>query len=338
MLADYVRTGAYQRAMVDNGSDFAGKIVLDVGTGSGILSFFALQAGAAHVYSVDASDSVIVAEKLAKANGYGDRMTVLKGKIEEIELPEKVDIIISEPIGFLLVHERMLESYVTARHRFLKPGGLMMPSTGSIVLCPFVDEALYKEHCARAAFWETNNFFGIDISSVGPQAYSEYFSQAIVGYVDPNNLLSQERVKHTFDFHTVENSELQNFKIDFQFTISKTCTYSEGMACRCLISNRLDLLSLAMLHGMAGWFDITFDGSTEKIVLDTAPECPGTHWYQCRLLLLEPIAVNRGQRIVGSVDFRANEGFSYDVFLEIQIEGTSVISKNRINLKDQVRR
>eukprot|EP01039_Chlorochromonas_danica_P021357 gene21357-26294_t len=75
MLADYVRTGAYQRAMVDNGSDFAGKIVLDVGTGSGILSFFALQAGAAHVYSVDASDSVIVAEKLAKANGYGDRMT-----------------------------------------------------------------------------------------------------------------------------------------------------------------------------------------------------------------------------------------------------------------------
>lgn len=95
---------------------------------------------------------------------------------------------------------------------------------------------------------------------------------------------------------------------------------------------------VAMLHGMAGWFDITFDGSTEKIVLDTAPECPGTHWYQCRLLLLEPIAVNRGQRIVGSVDFRANEGFSYDVFLEIQIEGTSVISKNRINLKDQVRR
>lgn len=45
-----------------------------------------------------------------------------KGKIEEISLPEKVDIIVSEPIGFLLVHERMLESYITARDRFLKPG------------------------------------------------------------------------------------------------------------------------------------------------------------------------------------------------------------------------
>jgi histone-arginine methyltransferase CARM1 len=46
-------------------------------------------------------------------------------------VPEKVDIIISEPIGFLLVHERMLESYVVARDRFLKPNGLMMPTTGT---------------------------------------------------------------------------------------------------------------------------------------------------------------------------------------------------------------
>lgn len=48
----------------------------------------------------------------------------------------QVDVIISEPIGFLLVHERMLESYIVARDRFLKPGGLMMPTTGSIVLAP----------------------------------------------------------------------------------------------------------------------------------------------------------------------------------------------------------
>ena len=224
MLADYVRTGTYQRAMINIKTNFEGKIVLDVGTGSGILSFFALQAGAARVYAVDASDSVIVAEKLAKANGYSDRMTIIKGKIEQIELPEKVDIIISEPIGFLLVHERMLESYVTARQRFLKPNGLMMPSTGSIIICPFADDGLFKEHSSRAAFWETNNFYGLDFSSIASQAYSEYFSQAIVGYIDPSTLLSTERVTKTFDFHTVENAELQNFKIDFAFTISKTCT------------------------------------------------------------------------------------------------------------------
>lgn len=176
-----MRTGTYQKAIFNNSIDFAGKVVLDVGTGSGILSFFAAQAGASKVYAVDASDAIFVAEKLAAANGLKDRIEVIKGKIEEIVLPEQVDIIISEPIGFLLVHERMLESYVAARDRFLKPGGLMMPTTGSIVLCPFTDDALYKEHCARAAFWETSNFFGVDLSPVAAQAYQEYFSQAIVG-------------------------------------------------------------------------------------------------------------------------------------------------------------
>ena len=149
MLADYVRTGTYQRAMYNNSVDFTGKVVLDVGTGTGILAFFALQAGAARVYAVDASNSVNIARKLAEANGYGDRMTVINGKIEEISLPEQVDIIVSEPIGFLLVHERMLESYVVARDRFLKPDGLMMPSTGSIVLCPFTDDAIYKEQLEK---------------------------------------------------------------------------------------------------------------------------------------------------------------------------------------------
>ena len=43
------------------------------------------------------------------------------------------------------VHERMLESYAIARERFLKPGGLMLPTTGSIVLAPLTDESLYNE-------------------------------------------------------------------------------------------------------------------------------------------------------------------------------------------------
>lgn len=181
MLADYVRTGTYQRAMFANGVDFNGKVVLDVGTGTGILAFFALQAGAARVYAVDASNSVKIAQKLAEANGYADRMTVINGKIEEISLPEQVDIIISEPIGFLLVHERMLESYVVARDRFLKPDGLMMPTTGSIVLCPFSDDSIYKEQLDKVAFWEMKDFYGVDLSSVVGQASLEYFAQPIVG-------------------------------------------------------------------------------------------------------------------------------------------------------------
>lgn len=77
-----------------------------------------------------------IARQLADQNGFAGVVEVIQGKIEEVELPQKVDVIISEPIGFLLVHERMLESYIVARERFLKPAGLMMPTTGSIVLAP----------------------------------------------------------------------------------------------------------------------------------------------------------------------------------------------------------
>jgi histone-arginine methyltransferase CARM1 len=77
---------------------------LDVGTGTGILAFFAVQAGARKVYAVEASQSAEIAKLLIQSNGYADRIEVIQGKIEDIQLPEKVDIIISEPIGFLLVH------------------------------------------------------------------------------------------------------------------------------------------------------------------------------------------------------------------------------------------
>lgn len=89
------------------------------------------------------------------------------------------------------------------------------------------------------------------------------------------------------------------------------------------------------MHGLAGWFDIHFLGSAETIVLSTAPENPGTHWYQCRMLLKEPIAVNKSQVVVGTLKFTANEAFSYFVEMEVNIEGTQIVSKNVINLKDQ---
>ena len=49
MLQDLVRTGTYQRAMLENAKDFHNAVVLDVGAGTGILSHFALQAGARKV-------------------------------------------------------------------------------------------------------------------------------------------------------------------------------------------------------------------------------------------------------------------------------------------------
>lgn len=152
MMQDYVRTSTYQKAILGNLNDFKGKIVMDVGAGSGILSFFAVQAGADKVYAIEASNMANFAQQLVQANQVDDRIVVIPGKIEEIELPQMVDVIISEPMGYMLFNERMLETYLHAR-KWLKPGGRMFPTEGDLHVAPFTDEALYMEQNNKANFW-----------------------------------------------------------------------------------------------------------------------------------------------------------------------------------------
>ena len=97
MLKDEVRTKTYQRAIMDNTHLFKDKIVMDVGCGTSILSMFAVQAGAKHVYAVDCSSIIEQAKQIVAKNGFEESITLIRGKVEEIELPvAQVDIIVSE--------------------------------------------------------------------------------------------------------------------------------------------------------------------------------------------------------------------------------------------------
>jgi histone-arginine methyltransferase CARM1 len=142
MLQDSVRTSMYQNAILSNSEQlFAGKAVMDLGAGSGILSYFAVKAGASHVFAVEASNMADNIKKLmdntaTKNTWLQGKVTVIKEKIEDVKSAGLVDTLISEPIGVLLVHERMIESYLVARDRFLKPGGFMIPSMGNIYVAP----------------------------------------------------------------------------------------------------------------------------------------------------------------------------------------------------------
>jgi type I protein arginine methyltransferase len=227
--------------------------VLDVGAGTGILSFFAAQAGARKVYAVEASNSAEVARELAEANGYSGIVEVIQGKLEEIELPERVDVIISEPIGFLLVHERMIESYVTARDKFLKPDGLMMPTTGSIVFSPLTDDYLYQEQVNKGQLWTVSRSLSLLIlhcslrtatsSALICRHWSRrlklriFHSQSLVrpsrvwilihflwfpGFFPLQSLISNSRTVHSVDFSTVTCQELQQFEIPYRFRIDRT--------------------------------------------------------------------------------------------------------------------
>merc|ERR1719354_1507091 len=113
MLKDEVRTLTYRNSMYHNKHLFKDKIVLDVGCGTGILSMFAAKAGAKKVIGVDMSSIVEHARNIVKENDLSDKVEIIRGKVEEIKLPEgieKVDIIISEWMGYCLFYESMLDS------------------------------------------------------------------------------------------------------------------------------------------------------------------------------------------------------------------------------------
>lgn len=298
MLQDYVRTGTYYAAVIENRADFTGRVVVDVGAGSGILSLFAAQAGAKHVYAVEASEMTEYARKLIVGNpSLGQRITVIKGKVEEVELPEKADILISEPMGTLLVNERMLESYVIARDRFLVPNGKMFPSVGRIHMAPFSDEYLFVEIANKALFWQQQNYYGVDLTPLYGSAFQGYFSQPVVDAFDPR-LLVAPAISHVIDFNKTKEEDLYEIDIPLKFTSS--------------VGTRV--------HGLACWFDVLFDGSTVQRWLTTAPGAPTTHWYQLRCVLSQPLYVMAGQEITGQLRMIAHNAQSYTIHLTLSVK------------------
>ena len=315
MLQDTTRTGTYHQAVVQNLPDFKDKVIMDVGTGSGILAMFAANAGAKRVYAVEASDIADSAEKLVKANGLDHIVKVIRSKVEEVELEEKVDLIISEPMGFLLVHERMLESFVRARQMFMKPGGKMFPSNGTMFFLPFSDWTIHAEQEQKTEFWKTKQFYGVDLSVLKDEATRQIFAQPVVGYIDPAILVAttEQAASYTIDFSATTPEKMGDIVVPFQFAVSRTC----------------------LVHGIAGWFDVNFVGSTATIRLDTGPFSAPTHWYQCKLLFAQPMAVNAGQTISGTIHMKANKKYSYDIHVECALDGTAVFVTADIALQDQ---
>ena len=84
------------------------------------------------------------ATKIVANNGLADSVTIIRGKIEEIQLPvEKVDVIISEWMGYCLFYESMLDTVLYARDKWLAPTGLMFPDKATLYVCA-IEDRQYK--------------------------------------------------------------------------------------------------------------------------------------------------------------------------------------------------
>ncbi|NXL33451.1 CARM1 methyltransferase, partial [Glaucidium brasilianum] len=310
IMQDFVRTATYHRAIVENHEDFKDKVVLDVGCGLGILSLFAVQVGAKKVYAVEASSMAKYAEILVRSNNLSDKITILFGKIEEISLPESVDVVISEPMGYMLLNERMLESYLYSK-KWLKSNGMIFPTYSEIHVAPFSDEQLYMEQYSKAKFWYQEFFYGVNLSSLHSAAVDEYFSQPVVDTFDARILVAQS-VKYTVNFIEATEEDLHRVEIPFVFHIMQS----------------------GLIHGLAFWFDVAFVGSLVTVWLSTAPTEPLTHWYQVRCLLQTPLFAKEGETLSGKVLLVANKRQSYDIQIVAVVDQTGFKSGNVLDLKN----
>lgn len=288
MLKDEVRTLTYRKSIEQNAHLVQDKIVLDVGCGTGILSLFAARAGAKHVYSVDCSDIIDHARTIAEANGLGDKITFIKGKMEDLKLPvDKVDVIVSEWMGYALVYESMLNTVLKARDLYLKEDGILLPDRAKIFLSAIEDEA-YKAD--KVEWWD--NVYGFDMSCMKKLVIRE----PLVDVVDKNQLVSHSEAILDIDVATVTEEELS---YDVPFTLT----------CR-----RDDYVHALVMH-----FDIDFSKCHKRVWFSTGPQAYYTHWKQTVFYLSKVLAVKKGEEITGKIKCTPNKRNHRDLDFELHV-------------------
>jgi protein arginine N-methyltransferase 1 len=171
MLHDDRRTNDYSAALRE--AVRPTDVVVDIGTGSGVLAIAAARAGARHVYAVEASDIADVAERVFACNGVQDKVTLIRGWSRDSELPEPADLLVTEVIGNEPFEEEILETTLDARRRLLKPDARLVPHTLELVVRPLLipDAEARQRSIGRQAVERWRDLYGIEFQPLLDAAF-----------------------------------------------------------------------------------------------------------------------------------------------------------------------
>jgi len=263
MLQDKRRTNCYKKAIENNLK--TDSRVIDLGCGTGVLSFFAAVKGCRKVYAVDRSGIIDDAREAARKNNLQGRIEFIKADIRKFKPPAKTDMLIHDQLGVFIWNEDIVAKVARIRDNYLKKSAVIIPAKIEIYFVP----VCYKSELERSvAFWSKKQY-GIDFSNIGRKLFIQGHRQAVHPSViflkDTKLFLGKEKLVHRIDL--TEDSRIP-LKLAASFRLRKN----------------------AILSGVCIFLNIHFDRNTR---LSTRPSRNNSHWGQLFLPCVEPEKILR---------------------------------------------
>jgi type I protein arginine methyltransferase len=236
MITDKGRMSAYAEAL--RRTVTRDSVVIDIGTGTGILAILACQLGARKVFAIEPSDAIIVARDTAAANGFTDRIQFFQQNSKHVTLPERATVLVSDLRGVLPLLRDHIPTIVDARQRLLTKDAVQIPVKDKLYAAVVEGPDLYRRYVEP---WDRNEF-DLDLRS-GQKLLLNTWRKVRVA---PDQLLSSAECFATVDYLSVESSDLEG---DVTLTVTR-----KGMG-----------------HGLNIWFDAVL---ADEVTFSNGPAAP----------------------------------------------------------------
>lgn len=275
LVADAIRMNAYRAGIRRNVK--AGDVVVDLGTGTGILAMLAAQQNPKVVYAIDWSNIVFVAERIATANGFTN-IVFQNTSSRRLVLDEPVDVILHEQIGQALVDEGMIEKTLNLKKRLSSKSARILPGKFEL----FLEAACLKDDYRIPYLWQTR-FPGIDFGSMKESPETENFKLSGKDW--------QPGTRPAIDYFLCDPSPILAFDLN---AINDPAEVPQSVSASRVVRRP------GRLDGFCLYFRVIFDAEVD---FDTSPFAPRTDW-DSMYLRVESREFRQGDTLAYSLDMK----------------------------------
>lgn len=280
-LKDYAFVNAVSDAIGLNASKIRDKVVLEIGSGTGVFAMVIARTGARHVYAWEPSALSETSAEVVKRNNLESRITVLNQPLSNIHLPEKVDVLFTAAFGVSFYLDSLLPEFLFARDNLLREGGVVMPRSVEFSLAA----AVQSRYGRPDEFW--NDVYGFDFTPIGENSFGEPY----LLLASPQMIKSEPSDFLQIDFETIDSV---NLDVNQPFTI------------RCNADHEVSSFLF--------WFKVGFQ---RDMVFDTAPYKDQTHFCQLVFDIKDPFLVKDGDVISGTFSIKIRDKKTRPIFYKI---------------------